>query len=90
MFDVNGKDKLHYNVDNFEFIKKTSPIVGGLIEKNITVKKQCGAFASENYCSEAVLAACGKLSLVSTRRAILMGEPVIRAVTTEERNLWMN
>ena len=31
MFDVNGKDNSTYNVDNFEFIKKTSPIVGGLI-----------------------------------------------------------
>ena len=33
MFDKKGFDDSNYNVDNFEFIKKTSPIVGDLIEK---------------------------------------------------------
>ena len=32
MFDKKGFDDSNYNVDNFEFIKKTSPIVGDLIE----------------------------------------------------------
>ena len=60
MFDVNGKDNSTYNVDNFEFIKKTSPIVGGLIEKEYNRQKNnVELIASENYCSEAVLAACG-------------------------------
>ena len=31
MFDMNGNDNSTYNVDNFEFIKKTSPVVGGFI-----------------------------------------------------------
>ena len=60
MFDVNGKDNSTYNVDNFEFIKKTSPVVGGLIEKEYNRQKNnVELIASENYCSEAVLAACG-------------------------------
>ena len=60
LFDVNGKDNSTYNVDNFEFIKKTSPIVGGLIEKEYNRQKNnVELIASENYCSEAVLAACG-------------------------------
>ena len=60
MFDINGKDNNTYNVDNFEFIKKTSPIVGGLIEKEYNRQKNnVELIASENYCSEAVLAACG-------------------------------
>ena len=61
MFDVNGKDNSTYNVDNFEFIKKTSPVVGGLIEKEYNRQKNnVELIASENYCSEAVLAACGR------------------------------
>ena len=60
MFDVNGKDNSTYNVDNFEFIKKASPVVGGLIEKEYNRQKNnVELIASENYCSEAVLAACG-------------------------------
>ncbi len=60
MFDREGKDNSNYNVDNFEFIKKTSPIVGGFIEKEYNRQKNnVELIASENYCSEAVLAACG-------------------------------
>ncbi len=60
MFDVNGKDNSTYNVDNFEFIKKTSPTVGGFIEQEYNRQKNnVELIASENYCSEAVLAACG-------------------------------
>ncbi|MGN1413439.1 MAG: serine hydroxymethyltransferase [Anaerovoracaceae bacterium] len=60
MFDMNGNDNSTYNVDNFEFIKKTSPVVGGFIEKEYNRQKNnVELIASENYCSEAVLAACG-------------------------------
>lgn len=60
MFDASGRDNNTYNVDNFEFIKKTSPIVGGFIEKEYNRQKNnVELIASENYCSEAVLAACG-------------------------------
>ena len=60
MFDRNGNDNSTYNVDNIEFIKKTSPVVGGLIEKEYNRQKNnVELIASENYCSEAVLAANG-------------------------------
>ena len=60
MFDASGRDNSTYNVDNFEFIKKTSPMVGGFIEKEYNRQKNnVELIASENYCSEAVLAACG-------------------------------
>ena len=60
MFDACGNDNNTYNVDNFEFIKKTSPTVGGFIEKEYNRQKNnVELIASENYCSEAVLAACG-------------------------------
>lgn len=60
MFDASGRDNNTYNVDNFEVIKKTSPVVGGFIEKEYyRQKNNVELIASENYCSEAVLAACG-------------------------------
>lgn len=60
MFDIKGNDNSTYNVENFEFIKKTSPVVGELIEKEYNRQKNnVELIASENYCSEAVLAACG-------------------------------
>jgi len=60
MFNKEGNDNSTYNVDNYEFIKKTSPTVGGLIEKEYNRQKNnIELIASENYCSEAVLAACG-------------------------------
>lgn len=60
MFDKTGADNSTYNVENFEFIKKTSPVVGDLIEKEYNRQKNnVELIASENYCSEAVLAACG-------------------------------
>ncbi len=60
MFNKEGKDDSTYNVDNIEFIKKTSPVVGELIEKEyLRQKNNIELIASENYCSEAVLAACG-------------------------------
>ncbi|MCQ2547670.1 MAG: serine hydroxymethyltransferase [Clostridia bacterium] len=43
-----------------DFIKKSSTIVGSLIEKEYNRQKNnIELIASENYCSEAVLAACG-------------------------------
>lgn len=60
MFNRDGKDDSGYNMDNFEFIKKTSPKVGEFIEKEYNRQKNnVELIASENYCSEAVLAACG-------------------------------
>lgn len=60
MFNRDAQDNSTYNVDNYEFIKQTSPVVGGLIEKEYNRQKNnIELIASENYCSEAVLAACG-------------------------------
>ena len=60
MFNKEKKDNSTYNVDNFEFIKEASPVVGSLIEKEYNRQKNnIELIASENYCSEAVLAACG-------------------------------
>lgn len=60
MFDINGNDNSTYNIENFQLIKKTSPVVGELIEKEYNRQKNnVELIASENYCSEAVLAACG-------------------------------
>lgn len=60
MFNREGVDNSTYNVENFEFIKKTSPTVGELIEKEYNRQKNnIELIASENYCSEVVLAACG-------------------------------
>ncbi|SFE07704.1 glycine hydroxymethyltransferase [Peptostreptococcaceae bacterium pGA-8] len=60
MFNKKGADSNTYNVDNIEFIKKASHKVGELIEKEyLRQKNNVELIASENYCSEAVLAACG-------------------------------
>ncbi len=60
MFNRDAQDNSTYNVENYEFIKKASPVVGALIEKEYNRQKNnIELIASENYCSEAVLAACG-------------------------------
>ena len=60
MFNKNGKDESDYNINNIEFIKKNSKVVGDLIEKEyLRQKNNVELIASENYSSEAVLAACG-------------------------------
>lgn len=60
MFYKNEKDDSNYNIDNINFIKEASPLVGGWIEKEyLRQKNNIELIASENYCSEAVLAACG-------------------------------
>ena len=82
MFDKFGNDDNTYNVDNFEFIKKTSPTVGGLIEKEYNRQKNnVELIASENYCSEAVLAACG--SCLSWKYA--EGYPYVREMGSKGR-----
>ncbi len=76
MFNRDGKDDNNYNVENYEFIKKYSPTVGSLIEKEYNRQKNnIELIASENYCSEAVLAACG--SCLSWKYA--EGYPYVRA-----------
>ena len=39
MFNREGADNSTYNVENFEFIKKSSPVVGDLIEKEYNRQK---------------------------------------------------
>lgn len=60
MFDIKGNDNNSYNLDNIRLIKEASPTVGAFIEKEYNRQKNnVELIASENYCSEAVLAACG-------------------------------
>lgn len=60
MFFKNERDDSAYNRDNINFIKETSPAVGSFIEKEyLRQMNNVELIASENYCSEAVLAACG-------------------------------
>lgn len=60
MFTRDGKDTSDYNVKNYEFISRSSPKVGELVKKEYERQKNnVELIASENYCSEAVLAACG-------------------------------
>ncbi|MBQ6582412.1 MAG: serine hydroxymethyltransferase [Mogibacterium sp.] len=60
MFDRSGKDSSNYNLDNIAEIRKVSPTVADLVEKEYyRQKNNVELIASENYCSEAVLAACG-------------------------------
>lgn len=71
MFDINGKDDNRYNVENIEFIKKASPIVGGFIEKEYNRQKNnVELIASENYCSEAVTCSVRKLLKLEICRRI--------------------
>ena len=60
MFDRNGIDNSNYNQMIIEEIGKVSPTVAGLVEKEyLRQKNNVELIASENYCSEAVMAACG-------------------------------
>lgn len=60
MFTRDGKDTSDYNIRNYEFISRTSPRVGELIRREYERQQQnVELIASENYCSEAVLAANG-------------------------------
>lgn len=60
MFDRNGNDNSNYHQLINEEIAKVSPTVAGMIEKEYNRQKNnVELIASENYCSEAVMAACG-------------------------------
>ena len=60
MFDRQGNDNSNYNQMIIDEIGKVSPKVAGLVEKEyLRQKNNIELIASENYCSEAVLAACG-------------------------------
>ncbi len=60
MFDRNGNDNSNYNQMIIEEIGKVSPAVAGFVEKEyLRQKNNVELIASENYCSEAVMAACG-------------------------------
>ncbi len=75
MLDRKGNDNNTYNMDNISFIKQTSPKVAEFIQKEYERQQSnIELIASENYCSEAVLAACG--SCLSWKYA--EGYPYIR------------
>lgn len=60
MFDKQGNETASYNLNNIETIRETSPMVASFVEKEYNRQKNnIELIASENYCSEAVLAACG-------------------------------
>ncbi len=60
MFDREGRDSSAYNAQNIAWVSETSPKVGALIEREYRRQQNnVELIASENYCSEAVLAACG-------------------------------
>ncbi len=60
MFDKNGNDNSNYNQQIIAEVAKVSPTVAGLIEKEYNRQKNnVELIASENYCSEAVMAAGG-------------------------------
>lgn len=60
MLDKFGNDDSYYNLKNIEMIRKTSPRIAELIEDEYNRQKNnVELIASENYCSEAVMAACG-------------------------------
>ena len=60
MLDKVGNDNNNYNKDNIKTIKESSPTIGGLIEKEyLRQSNNIELIASENYSSEAILAACG-------------------------------
>lgn len=82
MFDRSGRDLSDYNVNNYEIISRTSPLVGGLIKKEYErQQRNVELIASENYCSEAVLAACG--SCLSWKYA--EGYPCVRTTGNKGR-----
>lgn len=60
MFEKNGRDNNRYNTENIQCIKKFSSTVGDMVEKEYKRQKEnIELIASENYCSEGVLAATG-------------------------------
>ena len=60
MFDRNGNDNSNYNQMIVEEIRKSSEKVADLVNQEyLRQKNNVELIASENYCSEAVMAACG-------------------------------
>lgn len=60
MFDRSGNDGSNYNRENIKEIAKVSEKVAEFVGKEyLRQKNNVELIASENYCSEAVLAACG-------------------------------
>ena len=60
MFDRKCNDNSNYNQMIIEEIKKVSPKLAEHDEKeDLRQKNNVELIASENYCSEAVMAACG-------------------------------
>ena len=60
MFDRNGNDNSNYNQMIVEEISKSSEKVADLVNREyLRQKNNVELIASENYCSEAVMAACG-------------------------------
>lgn len=60
MFYKLGKDDSSYNLKNIEYVKSHSSKVGDFIEREYNRQKNnIELIASENYCSEAILAATG-------------------------------
>ena len=58
MFDRNGNDNSTYNQTDIAEIRKVSPTVADLVEEEYNRQKNnVELIASENYCSEAVMAA---------------------------------
>lgn len=78
MFDRNGNDNSTYNQTDIAEIRKVSPTVADLVEEEYNRQKNnVELIASENYCSEAVMAACG--SCLSWKYAEgYPGKPVTR------------
>ncbi len=82
MFDRNGNDNSNYNQMIVEEIRKASPTVADLVEKEyLRQKNNIELIASENYCSEAVMAACG--SCLSWKYA--EGYPTVRTYGNKGR-----
>ena len=93
MFDRNGYDDSRYNLENIAEIAKTSPTVAALVEKEYNRQKNnVELIASENYCSEAVLAEA--VYPGSMQKDILQSQlidiPETREDTTAEQDTLMN
>lgn len=60
MLDRDGNDSTTYIADDISFVKQYSPQVGQFIQNEYDRQKHnVELIASENYCSEAIMAACG-------------------------------
>ena len=89
MFDVNGKDNSTYNIENIEWIKKTSPTVGEMIEKNTIARRTMWSLsllkttAQRQYWQPAAAVCPGNMQKVTLTFVL----PAIQAVITGEQSL---